>query len=1193
MSGVQDVAQLQVGSTLKWLERHNLFGAMRELERETKSDPCQLVGVDQNQKYGETYSFIRQLILDGEWETLLSVVYTAVSASASTLASFPYMSDAERTQHSQQVEQEGTLFPIVLGVPFAWRRIAFAIRQQMYFETFNLSTASHSSEESDAKVADELIALLRELRSLLYSNPSLDHYRMHANPYSRASLESAGAWNPNANESATSIFADICACLTLGDLTQHSQPGYSKWELKSGRQVVWNTTKRVLDEVAALTDSRKIDMQVAVRASRPIQSNFTSEVPLSDSEESEEDDLHDILGRTDEWGGIQSLAHDEDEDGSDLDAPMDEPTKPGIVDRHDEARRAHDDEGGQATRLPRAHGDQTPKLNIPNVTGIGQIHITDQMAVREESDQSGEEDEGTVVEAPSTEEPIGIKHGDSVDVRSMTESARSDSVITVDVQQTPGEEAACSTLQPASSSRMVAKPGRLEELLSQLGVDYEEIGTAPNCDVETITTARLNEELEEAARDWKVTTSDRSNRSGSRRESDSGYAQAEEASSTTYETPEQREIDSTQPLPSSSQMQHMDSDDPEALQLTVLEADPSENEDPVDGGNNALGLSAELSQSRTDEVLEGLGHHQTSVAPASARGLTCVEANGNQPPTSREADTERVIPSVDLQIHPESQPTPDEVEEKQGEMLQHDEEDESDESEPASPTTKPQPTSYTLCSLDLISDAKGPVRAMAFAPPTYKRLGPNLIPENSEELVFRLRKECAEAKRSGRWLAVGTNTCAVHLCAVPSWKALLASSQDPSAAKDITNLEDTSTFARVVFDFSVKSYQKYHVSSIFSVAAHSLENYPINPAFATTAGTEPPSKTSVLVQEVGNNPTLTLLGSPSSAGLLACSSNHPVIKVSLLKARNSGRLGSVAIPTSSEIRAQALLPSLAEQALLCGHSGTVRSLVWQPRAEPFLYSGGAGDFAIRLWDITRAKFAPPASTVGVPENESVALRGPLTREAEACVRMLSAHSAPVFDMAVCPEAPFLLVSGGQDKRVHLWDIRVGGASALSLKPQATVVAPAPVSSVQLGGAGTRVFCGTSQGHVVAWDLRDTLSESGILPEGWRTMPSQSDTSNTAASYICHQLTTGDIRALNLSPDETRLICGSFDGAILELDAKTGDVVRNYRTALSLGDSDETSPGDRITRTLWHPRYSAWNGFAMSTAGGRISLHWLE
>lgn len=223
---------------------------------------------------------------------------------------------------------------------------------------------------------------------------------------------------------------------------------------------------------------------------------------------------------------------------------------------------------------------------------------------------------------------------------------------------------------------------------------------------------------------------------------------------------------------------------------------------------------------------------------------------------------------------------------------------------------------------------------------------------------------------------------------------------------------------------------------------------------------------------------------------------------------------------------------------------------------------------------------------------------------------LSGHAASVFDLAVAPDTPALLLSGGQDSRICLWDVRATGSTSSSstlqgIRPVLSAKVSSPVSSVSLSPDGRIAYVGMLHGVVEAWDLAKLASSS-----------SSTSASSSASSSVLWSVPacTDDVRSLNISPDGRSILVGGFDGTVKSLASTSGTTLTDLRALLAANDDAQATDGastsanasgggssssssgggpEKMTCLRWHPRYPKWNGYASASASGRLKLVWEE
>jgi serine/threonine protein kinase/WD40 repeat protein len=218
--------------------------------------------------------------------------------------------------------------------------------------------------------------------------------------------------------------------------------------------------------------------------------------------------------------------------------------------------------------------------------------------------------------------------------------------------------------------------------------------------------------------------------------------------------------------------------------------------------------------------------------------------------------------------------------------------------------------------------------------------------------------------------------------------------------------------------------------------------------------------------------------------------------------------------------------------VLRGHSGTVTSISWSPRALQLV--SGSRDGTARIWSASH-------------ENTTVTYRG---------------HSAPVLAVAWSPDGA-LLASGGEDQTVQLWN--TAGTSLHNFADWG-----ASISSLAWRNDSKALFVGT-----LGAGAHELLLSSGERP-------------GRSAGINVH--------AIALSPDGNYLAVGAASGQIIILNLgtlkytfyhhHTGPILAlawsQDGTMLASGSADTTAlVGDPISGTILHtlPHGGAVNGVA--------------
>eukprot|EP01134_Creolimax_fragrantissima_P001997 CFRG1997T1 len=208
-----------------------------------------------------------------------------------------------------------------------------------------------------------------------------------------------------------------------------------------------------------------------------------------------------------------------------------------------------------------------------------------------------------------------------------------------------------------------------------------------------------------------------------------------------------------------------------------------------------------------------------------------------------------------------------------------------------------------------------------------------------------------------------------------------------------------------------------------------------------------------------------------------------------------------------------------------GHKGAV----WCSRLnrEASRAITGSADFTARLWDSTTGdellQFAHNhiVRTVEFNKDESKILTSSMEKiirlwdvnNSETEILSLPGHSKIIRSARIAPHDENIVISGGDDKEVRLWDIRAGAAVT-------TRAFDAPVTSIQPTLDGE--FLVITHGHIVSVAKAATLEEIKTFEIG------------------C------PINSASLHPDKTRLVCGGDDFYLHVIDYETQKELDVYK-----------------------------------------------
>ncbi|KAM7209128.1 WD40 repeat-like protein [Naviculisporaceae sp. PSN 640] len=175
-----------------------------------------------------------------------------------------------------------------------------------------------------------------------------------------------------------------------------------------------------------------------------------------------------------------------------------------------------------------------------------------------------------------------------------------------------------------------------------------------------------------------------------------------------------------------------------------------------------------------------------------------------------------------------------------------------------------------------------------------------------------------------------------------------------------------------------------------------------------------------------------------------------------------------------------------------GHGHEVLSLSIAHDNATFASSGG--DRAVYLWDVTTA--------------QTIRRFGAFA----------NGHTGRVNTVTFAGMDDSLLISGGHDTTVRIWDIKSGGSG--SAKPiQILEDAKDAVTAVVVGHEEKEIVTGSVDGRVRTYDLRNGKCVTDVMP----------------AAVIC----------LSLSRDDKTLLVGTLDSRVRLMDRRDGGCLRTY------------------------------------------------
>ena len=160
------------------------------------------------------------------------------------------------------------------------------------------------------------------------------------------------------------------------------------------------------------------------------------------------------------------------------------------------------------------------------------------------------------------------------------------------------------------------------------------------------------------------------------------------------------------------------------------------------------------------------------------------------------------------------------------------------------------------------------------------------------------------------------------------------------------------------------------------------------------------------------------------------------------------------------------------------------------------------------------------------------------------IRTLELHADPVTSVAITPDGR-LAASGGEDHRVHVWEIATG-------RVVRSLIVHRSVTSLAVSPDGVRLMAGLRDGRIAEWRLVD-----GVLVRTW-----------DAEQF------TGEVTRLAFTPDGSCLISTRGDLAIL-WDVDRGERIGTFRADVTIADIAISSDG-RLLLAAHGSRVQVWD-----------------
>ncbi|HEX2954338.1 MAG TPA: WD40 repeat domain-containing protein [Bacillota bacterium] len=282
-----------------------------------------------------------------------------------------------------------------------------------------------------------------------------------------------------------------------------------------------------------------------------------------------------------------------------------------------------------------------------------------------------------------------------------------------------------------------------------------------------------------------------------------------------------------------------------------------------------------------------------------------------------------------------------------------------------------------------------------------------------------------------------------------------------------------------------------------------------------------------------------------------------------------------------------------------GHMESVYDLALTPDGKKLLSS--SADSSIILWDIQSGNIIKKLEGHTKPVNEVIVT--PDGESAISCsddksidiwnlstgklLKTLIGHSEGVFCIAVTPDGK-RLVSGGADSKIKIWDLETG-----TVKKQLWEGNRGAVRTLLISPDGKRLITAAHGDALTLWDMETGRIENTIAfypslnivncltadgkflvsAEHEKIMLWDIELGKCIRIYQGHD---GNVMALTLTPDGTKIISGAGDSTIRIWDLQTGTEIRKIPIASNVECVITTKDGKQIIAAFGDGVIRFWN-----------------
>lgn len=224
---------------------------------------------------------------------------------------------------------------------------------------------------------------------------------------------------------------------------------------------------------------------------------------------------------------------------------------------------------------------------------------------------------------------------------------------------------------------------------------------------------------------------------------------------------------------------------------------------------------------------------------------------------------------------------------------------------------------------------------------------------------------------------------------------------------------------------------------------------------------------------------------------------------------------------------------LTERRRLIGHEAAVNTAAFSPDSSLLVTAGD--DATLRVWRVGQL----------------------LDDTAEPQPLVLRGHTAKVVHLAFSPDGR-TLASSSWDNTIRLWSVPAFGQQAVLTGHEG------PVQVARFSTDGRSLYSAGGDGHVRLWDVRAARPVRSLVDNGWGINVLAVDED---LDLLAYGTSSGAMRlrslggtgptvdllpegppvlSLSLDPNSGRLACGNAEGRLLVVDARSGEIERDFR-----------------------------------------------